>query len=98
MRLELHRRIQMLRHVLPVVPARINMSFVRHMAGGQQFIELARPRVKAIIVLLAAVEINLQSLQVCSSGKDERGVFPPEAFIGRRAKGGSQKRAQPGAR
>ena len=44
-----------------IVPARIKMKFVRDLAGGEDFVERNGAGVKAVIVLVAAIEINFQA-------------------------------------
>ena len=80
------------------MPAGINMRFMRHVPRGQKLVQLARTGVKAVIILVATIKINLQALQVRRSRKNKWRIFFPEAFIQRRAKRIPQKRAQAGVR
>src|SRR5437899_11857667 len=88
----------MLGHILPVMAAWINMRHMLYVTRSQQLVHLACSSIESVIVVVAAIKINLQALQVRGSSKDKRRVLLPEALIQWRTKRSSQKSAKPSPR
>src|SRR5258708_37385853 len=95
MRVKLQRFQQMLRHKRPVVLSRIDVSNMRHMAHGEQLIQLTRACIKTKIVMVAASNVDFQAIQVCDPGKDKRRVRFPEGFIQGTAEGATEESSKP---
>ena len=55
--------------ILPVVAAGINVGFMRNVPLGQDFIKQLYAGFKSEIVLIATIEINLQTRQICFARK-----------------------------
>ena len=82
MRLKLERRRQMLRKILPIMPARVQMKLMRYPMRRQQLIELHAPLVKPKIILAPAIKINLQTHRTRPiSHHRERAFALPERHI-----------------
>ena len=81
----------MLRHKLSAVASGIDMNRVRHAALRQQLVQLLRSGVKAVIVMVAAIRIDLHPVQIRGARIDKRTVGLPERFIDGIAEGALQK-------
>ena len=81
----------MLRYELPIVPAGINVRLMRNAPLAEQPVHLARTGGKTVIIMIAAIKVNLHALQMRAAGKDKRRILLPEALVQRRAKRASQK-------
>ena len=60
LRMKFQRRRDVAGEIHPIVPAGIEVIFVRDVASGEDFIERRCPAIEAIIILGAAIEINLK--------------------------------------
>src|SRR6266702_5151496 len=58
------------------------MKFVRDAARGEDFVEGGGAGVEAVVVVLAAVEIDFEAGEIGGAGEDERAVEVPEDGIG----------------
>ena len=74
---------KMLSEVSGVVAARVNVEFMRDAARGEDLVESGGAGIKAEIVLVSAIEINLQACKICCAGHDNGAVLFPEGRIGR---------------
>src|SRR5215469_473792 len=68
-----------------VVPSGIEMEFVGDVARGEGFVERFGPGVKAVVVVVAAVEIDFQPGEIRRARQDDRAVLVPENGIRRTA-------------
>src|SRR5947209_18840295 len=84
----------MLGYELPVMPARIDMRFMRYMAIDQESVHPARTCIKAVAVVVPAIEIDFEPLQVGGAGKNKWRVLLPEPLADRRTEGATQKPSQ----
>ena len=76
-----------------VVAARIQMKFVRDAARGQQLVERLRAHVESVVVLGAAVEINVHASGARAIADDsEWAIALPEGGIERVAERSAQAR------
>jgi len=66
-----------------IVAAGIEMKFVRDVARGEDFVEGGGAGVEAVVVVVAAVEINFEAGEVGGAGQDEGAVLVPENGIRR---------------
>jgi hypothetical protein len=64
-----------------VVAAGIEMEFVRDVARGKDFVEGGGAGFEAVVVLVAAIEINFQAGEIGGAGTSERTVLLPESGI-----------------
>jgi len=58
------------------------MEFVRDAARGENFVEGGGAGVEAVVVVVAAVEIDFQAGEIGGAGEDEGAVLVPENGIG----------------
>jgi len=79
----LERGGEMLGEVGGIVAAGIEMEFVGDVARGENFVESGGAGVEAVVVIVAAVEIDFQAGEIGGAGKDEGAVLVPENGIGR---------------
>ena len=87
---ELERGGEMFGEVGRVVAAGIEMKFVRDAARGKDFVEGGGAGVEAIVVVVAAVEIDFEAGEIGGAGEDERAVEVPENGIGRIAENAAE--------
>ena len=80
----------MLGEVGGVVAARVDVKFVRDAAGGEDFVEGGGAGFETEIVLVAAIEIDLQAREICFARQGDGAVLFPESWIGRVAEDASQ--------
>ena len=64
-----------------VVATGIEMEFVRDVARGEDFVEGGGAGFEAVVVLVAAIEINFQAGEIGGAGNGERTVLLPESGI-----------------
>ena len=76
--------------ILPIVPAGINVGFVRNVARAENFVEGCSAGFKAEIVVIAAIKINFESSEIRGTRKKQWTVAIPESGIGRRAEGAAE--------
>jgi len=57
-----------------VVAAGIEVEFVGDVAGDEDFVEGSGAGFEAVVVLIAAIEIDFQADEVCGAGQSERTV------------------------
>ena len=88
--MELERGGEMLGEVGGIVAAGIEMEFVRDAARGEDFVEGGGTGVEAVVVVVAAVEIDFKASEIRRACKDERAVLVPENGIGRIAKNAAE--------
>ena len=69
--------------ILPIVAPGINVGLMGNVAGGKNFVESLGTGLKAKIVMVATVGINLQSSEIGSARQDQRTVAIPENRIRR---------------
>src|SRR5487761_1321057 len=89
-RMKFEGRRQVRREIPPIVAAGIEMEFVRDSAGCEHVVEGLRSLFEAVIVLLAAVEINLEAGQMRRARQGNRIISPPKGGIGWRAESGEE--------
>ena len=73
----------MLGKVGGIVAAGVEMEFVGDVARGEDFVEGGGAGVEAVVVVVAAVEIDFEAGEIGGAGEDERAVLIPEGGIGR---------------
>jgi len=73
----------MLGEVSGIVAAGIEMEFVGNAARGENFVESGGAGVEAVVVVVAAVEIDFEAGEIGGAGKNQRAVLVPENGIGR---------------
>jgi hypothetical protein len=71
--------------VLVVVAAGVEMELVGDVAGGKDFVESGGAGFEAVVVLIAAIEINFQAREIGGAGKGEWAVLLPEGGVERTA-------------
>ena len=74
----------MLGEIGGIVPAGIEMKFVRDVARRKGFVERRRAGFEAVVVAIAAVEVDLQAHQIGRVCQRNRTIAIPESGIGRR--------------
>ncbi len=84
--MKFQRRRQVRREVGRIVPSGVQMKFVGHVPRRQDFVQNCGPRVKRVIILIAAIEVNLQSRQIRRSRQRDRAFPIPVRRVGRAAK------------
>src|SRR5574340_1579470 len=85
-RMENKRRPQVRGEVGRIVPPRIYVEFMRDAARSKYLVEGSGAGVEAIVVLIAAVEIEFQAGEVGATRKSDGAVAIPERRIRRGAK------------
>ena len=73
-----------------VVAARVDVEFVRDAAGVEDFVEGGGAGFEAKVVLVAAIEIDLEAREICFARQGDGAVLFPKSWIGRVAKDASQ--------
>jgi len=73
---------EMLGEVGGIVAAGIEMEFVRDAARGENFVQGGGAGVEAVVVVVAAIEIDFQAGEIGGAGEDEGAVLVPENGIG----------------
>ena len=87
---------QMRREIGPVVPARVEVKFMRDVAGAEQGVQSLSAGLEAVIVLRSAIEIDLHAGEFCRA-RDLQGIISfPEWLVRRRTKDISQNLKTPG--
>ena len=71
--------------VVGVVAARVEVKLMGNVARGEEFIESGGPGVEAVVVVLAAVKIDLQAGETRGAGEHDGAVLIEENRIGRTA-------------
>src|SRR5258708_16403510 len=71
----------MLCHELPGVASRIDMHYVLHVTSREQLVHFTRARVEAVVVLVAAVDVNLQTAQVRGARENKWRVHFPKWLV-----------------
>lgn len=64
-----------------IVPSGIKVKFVGDFAGGENFVEHHSAGIKAVIILITAVEINFQAGKIGSAHQHEGAVGVPESSV-----------------
>ena len=59
------------------------MEFVSDVPSGENFVESLRSDLKAVIVLVAAVKVDMQSREIRGTGQGEWTLLFPEGLIER---------------
>ncbi len=67
--------------VLVVVSARVQMELVKDVTAGQDLVEGRGAGFEAVVVLVATVEIDLQTRESSSAGERERAILLPESGV-----------------
>ncbi len=73
-----------------VVAAGVEVEFVGDVAGGEDFVEGGGAGVEAVVVVVAAVEIDFEAGEIGGAGEDDGAVAVPESGIGRIAEDASE--------
>ena len=73
-----------------VVTAGVEVEFVGDAAGGEDFIESGGAGIEAVVVVVAAIEIDFEAGEICGAGEDERAVAIPEGGVGRVAENAAE--------
>lgn len=81
-----------------VVAAGIEMKFVRDFAGREEPVERNGAGVESVVVLIAAVEINLQGRKIGGARQDQRAVGVPEGGVRRNAENTTEDASARGLR
>lgn len=89
-RVEGQGRGEMLGKVGGVVAAGVDVEFMRDVACGEDSVEGGGARFEAKVVLVSAIEINLQAGEICFARQGDGAVLFPESWIGRVAEDASQ--------
>jgi len=80
---ELERGGEVFGEVGGVVAAGVDVEFVGDMAGGEDFVERRGAGFEAVVVLVAAVEVNLEAGEIGGMGEGDGAVAIPEGGVGR---------------
>lgn len=96
--MELERGGEVCGEVGGIVAAGIEMEFVRDFAGGEDFVKSGGPGFEAVVVLVAAIEVDFQAGEMCGAGEGERAVGVPERGVGRDAENTAEKARARGLR
>src|SRR5580704_8106587 len=86
--MKLQRRRQMRGKILRVVPARVYMKFVGNVARVQHLVERGCSRLEPVIILVAAIEINVQSREIGCFRNRNWALLRPVRCVGWVAKRG----------
>jgi len=86
----LERSGEMFCEVGGIVAAGIEMEFVRDMARGEDIVEGGGAGVEAVVVVVAAVEIDSEAGEIGGTGEDEGAVLVPENGVGRIAENAAE--------
>ena len=74
---------QVLREVDGVMASRVDMELVRDAALGEHLVECPRAGIKAKVVFVSTIEIDLHARKICRASHGDRAVLLPEGGIGR---------------
>jgi hypothetical protein len=66
-----------------IVAAGMEMEFVRDLARGEDCVERNGASVETVVVLVTAIEINLQAGEIDGAREHERAVIIPESRVRR---------------
>ena len=73
-----------------VMASRVDVEFVRDAAGGEDFVEGGGAGFETKVVLVAAIEIDLEAREICFARLGDGAVLFPESWIRRVAEGATQ--------
>src|SRR5260370_35336024 len=65
----------------PIVPAGIEMKFMRDAAGDEHIVQGQSARLESVIVLRAAIEVDFHSREIRDARDGERVVAGPEEAV-----------------
>src|SRR5260221_4310771 len=86
----------MLSHKFSAVASGVDMNRVRYAAPGQQLVQFLRPGVKAVVVMVAAIRIDLHPMQIRGARVDKGTVRLPERFVDGVAESVAKEAVEPG--
>lgn len=81
-----------------IVAAWVNVKFVRDLARSEVFVQCGSASVETVIVLIAAIEVNLEAGEICGASQRERAVGIPEGGIRRAAENSAENAGTRGLR
>ena len=84
LKMKLEQGGQVLGEICPIVTAGIEMEFVRDATRLEQLVQRLGASVETIVILRAAIKVNVQSGKIRGAGDRKRVVLFPEGGIDRR--------------
>ena len=93
--MEFERGGQVFGEIGPVVAAGINVEFMRDVARGERAVQRIGARVKAVVVLRAAIEVDSEVREADSAREGQRAYAIPERAVRRGAEDVPKMRRRP---